>query len=105
MAGNGKYLYATLNGEGAVAKIDPRRRRVVDKVSTGSGPRSMAVAPDGRSLFVVNSSTMSQVRTGDSKVIQRVGTKALPIGTAYDAPTRSVWVCCDTGSTMVFSQV
>ena len=61
MAGNGKYLYATLNNEGNVAKIDPKTGKVVDKVDTGAQPRSMAIAPDGKSLFVVNynSSTMS----------------------------------------------
>ena len=74
MAGNGKYLYATLNNEGNVAKIDPRKGAVVDKVYTGAEPRSMAIAPDGKSLFVVNydSSTMSQVRTSDMKVIDSV---------------------------------
>ena len=107
MAGNGKYLYATLNSEGNVAKIDPKKRVVVDKVYTGSEPRSMAIAPDGKSLFVVNynSSTMSQVRTSDMKVIHSVGTNSLPIGITYDAPTRSVWLCCYTGSIMIFKQI
>lgn len=106
MPGNGKYLYATLNSEGTVAKIDPRTDRVVDKVSTGSEPRSMAIAPDGTSLFVVNysSSTMSQIRTADMKVIDSVQTNALPIGVTYDLPTKSVWLCCYTGSIMVFKQ-
>ena len=36
MARDGKYLYATLNGEGNVAKIDPETRTVVDKVYTGA---------------------------------------------------------------------
>jgi YVTN family beta-propeller protein len=67
----------------------------------------MAIAPDGKSLFVVNynSSTMSQVRTSDMKVIDSVGTNSLPIGITYDAPTKSVWLCCYTGSIMVFKQV
>jgi YVTN family beta-propeller protein len=104
MAGNGKYLYATLNGEGNVAKIDPATRTVVDKVYTGQQPRSMAIAPDGKSLYVVNydSNTMTKVRTRDMKVIQTVNTNALPIGITYDAPTKAVWVCCYTGSIMVF---
>jgi len=87
-----------------VAKIDPATRKVVDKVYTGAQPRSMAIAPDGKSLYVVNydSSTMTKVRTSDMKVIQTVSTNALPIGITYDLPTRSVWVCCYTGSIMVF---
>lgn len=47
MAGDGKYLHATLSGEGAAARIDPREQTAVDSVSTGSEPRSTAVAPDG----------------------------------------------------------
>ena len=107
MAGNGKYLYATLNGEGNVAKIDPKTRRSSTRSYTGAEPRSMAIAPDGRSLFVVNynSSTMTQVRTSDMKVIHSERTNALPIGITYDAPTRSVWLCCYSGSIMIFKQV
>ena len=64
----------------------------------------MAMAPDGKSLYVVNyaSNTMSKVRTSDMKVIQVVNTNAAPIGITYDAPSKSVWVCCYTGSIMVF---
>ncbi len=47
---------------------------------------------------------MSQVRTSDLKVVDSVATDALPIGVTYDAPTRSVWLCCYSGSIMVFEQ-
>jgi len=62
------------------------------------------IDPDGKSLYVVNcdSSTMTGVRTSDMEVIQPVSTNALPIGITYDLPTKSVWVCCYTGSIMVF---
>jgi YVTN family beta-propeller protein len=101
----GRWLYATLNGEGTVAKIDLRRGVVVRKVSTGNAPRSMAISPDGKALYVVNyfSNTVSKVRTGDMSVIQTVPTNASPIGITYDAPTRSVWVACYSGSIMVFN--
>ena len=48
---------------------------------------------------------MSHVRTSDMKVIDSLNTNALPIGITYDAPTKSVWLCCYTGSIMVFKQV
>ncbi len=48
------------------------------------------------------SNTVSKVRTGDMSVIQTVGTNANPIGITYDAPTRTVWVACYSGSIMVF---
>ena len=47
---------------------------------------------------------MTQVRTSDMKVIHTVATNSLPIGITYDAPTRSVWLCCYTGSIMIFKQ-
>jgi YVTN family beta-propeller protein len=101
----GRWLYATLNGEGTVAKIDLRRGVVVRKVSTGNAPRSMAISPDGKALYVVNyfSNTVSKVRTGDMKVLQDISTNSSPIGITYDAPTRSVWVACYSGTIMVFN--
>ncbi|MEE8332025.1 MAG: YncE family protein, partial [Acidimicrobiia bacterium] len=60
----GQYLYATLNGSGQVIKIDLGTWKVVGSVATGSAPRSMDIAADGRSLYVVNynSNTVSKVR-------------------------------------------
>ena len=49
-----RYVFATLNAEGRVAKLDLRTGAVRAKVATGSAPRSMAIAADGRSLYVVN---------------------------------------------------
>ena len=49
-----------------------------------------------------DSNTVSKVRTSDMKVIQVVNTNAAPIGITYDAPSKSVWVCCYSGSIMVF---
>ena len=64
----------------------------------------MAIADDGRSLYVVNyhSNTVSKVRTRDMKVVQTVETNHHPIGITYDAQTRQVWVACYSGSIMVF---
>ena len=106
MSPDGKHLYTTLNGEGGVARIDLATGRA-KKVATGSQPRSMAMAPDGRSLYVVNytSNTMSKVRTRDMKVTQVVNTNPAPIGIAYDIPTQRVWVCCYGGSIMVFDDI
>jgi YVTN family beta-propeller protein len=100
----GNFLYVTLNGEGKVAKVDLRTGQVVAKVSTGSAPRSMTIAPDGRSLYVVNyeSNTVSKLRASDMKVLQTVPTNRHPIGITYDGATGDVWVACYTGTIMVF---
>ena len=64
----------------------------------------MAIAPDGRSLYVVNyeGATLSKVRTRDMRVVQTVPTGPHPIGVTYDAATRQVWVACYSGSIVVF---
>ena len=38
------------------------------------------------------------------KVLQVVQTNPRPIGVTYDLGTKSVWVCCYTGSIMVFRE-
>lgn len=102
---SGRYLYVTLNAEGRVAKVDLRSGRTVAKVATGSAPRSLAMAPDGRALYVVNyeSNTVSKVRTSDMKVLQTIDACTDPIGIAYDAPTRRVWVACYGGALQVYT--
>jgi DNA-binding beta-propeller fold protein YncE len=97
----GHYLYASLNKGGQVVKIDIGLRRVVDRVTTGTNPRTIALAPDGRSLYVVNyeSRTVAKVRTKDMLVIQRLTTAGVhPVGLTYEIATRTVWVSCYRGT-------
>jgi YVTN family beta-propeller protein len=104
MSPDGRWLYATINDDGVVDKIDLATRSVVARVFTGRAPRSMAISVDGRSLYVDNydSNTMSKVRASDMRVLQNVRTNPSPIGITYDAGTQRVWVSCYSGSIMVF---
>ncbi|NMG07537.1 YncE family protein [Brasilonema sp. UFV-L1] len=98
------YLYASLNGEGNVTKIDLSSGKVLKKITTGNAPRSMTLSDDAEFLYVVNyySNTVSKVRTSDMKVIQTVNTEPQPIGITYDSKTHQIWVACYSGSIMVF---
>ncbi len=100
---DGGYLYATLNAEGVVIRLDLTSEEIV-RVSTGRAPRSMAIAADGRSLYVVNylADTVSKVRTSDMTVVQSVPTDERPIGVTYDAAAGDVWVANYSGSIQVF---
>jgi YVTN family beta-propeller protein len=71
---------------------------------TGDQTRSMTMAPDGGSLYVVNyeSASVSKVRAADLKVVQVVRTSWHPIGITYETRTKTVWVACYGGSIMVF---
>ena len=95
---DGDTLYATLNGEGVVAGIDLATEEVT-KITTGQAPRSMDIAADGRSLYVVNyfSDTVSKVRTADMTVLQTIDVANKPIGITYDHGTGQVWVASYSG--------
>ncbi len=69
IAPTGEYLYASLNGEGSIAKIHLSTNKVVSKVRTGNAPRSMVLSNNGEFLYVVNysSNTVSKVRTSISR--------------------------------------
>jgi YVTN family beta-propeller protein len=76
----------------------------VTKVTTGERPRSLAIADDGKALYVVNyeSDTVTKLRTSDMKTLQTIDACYHPIGITYDAPTRRVWVACYGGALLVF---
>jgi DNA-binding beta-propeller fold protein YncE len=100
-----RYIFVSLNAEGRVAKVDLRDGVVRAKVATGSAPRSLALAADGRALYVVNyeSGTVTKLRTSDMKPLQTIDACYHPIGITYDRPTRRVWVACYTGSVRVYN--
>jgi YVTN family beta-propeller protein len=99
-----RYIFVSLNAEGRVAKLDLRTGAVRAKVYTGSAPRSLALAADGRALYVVNyeSGTVTKLRTSDMKELQTVSACYHPIGITYDRATRRVWVACYTGTIRVY---
>ena len=100
-----RYIFATLNAEGRVAKLDLKTGAVRAKVATGSAPRSMDISADGRSLYVVNyeSGTVTKLRTSDMSPLQTIDACYHPIGIAYDKGTKRVWVACYTGSIRVYN--
>jgi YVTN family beta-propeller protein len=99
-----RYIFVSLNAEGRVAKLDLKTGVVRAKVTTGSRPRSLALAADGRALYVVNyeSGTITKLRTSDTKTLQTIEACYHPIGITYDEPTHRVWVACYTGTIRVY---
>ncbi len=87
-----------------MVKLDLKRNKVVGRVRTGDDPRSMAIAPDGRSLYLVNyaSGTVSKVRTRDMHVLQTLKAGRHPVGITYDIETRQVWVSMYPGPLRVY---
>jgi YVTN family beta-propeller protein len=101
---SGNFVYVTTNGDGHVAKIDAHTGEVVARTATGVEPRTMDIAADGQSLYVVNytSNTVSKLATDDLRVLQTVDTPSHPIGIAYEPVTSTVWVACYSGEILVY---
>ncbi len=99
-----RYLYVSNNHENLVRKIDLRAGVAVGKARTGVETRSMAMADDGESLYVVNyeDGTVSKVRTSDMKILQTEPSGVHPVGITYDPATRQVWVANYAGTLRVF---
>ena len=100
-----RYIFTTLNAEGRVAKLDLKTGTVTAKVATGQAPRSMTIAADGRSLYVVNyeSGTVTKLRSSDMRTLETIEACFHPIGITYDRATKRIWVACYTGSIRVYN--
>ena len=66
-------------------------------------PRTMVLAPDGRSLYVVDylAGRLVKIGTSSMRVLQSVPLGYHPIGVTYDAGTSHVWVAGYGGSIWV----
>jgi YVTN family beta-propeller protein len=106
MSPSGRYLYASLNAPGEVVKIDlALDDKVVATAQTGEQARSLAIAADGRSLYVVNydSDTITKLDAANLHVMQTFPTGVHPIGITYDATTGDVWVAVYSGQILVLA--
>jgi YVTN family beta-propeller protein len=101
----GRFLYLSLNQSGQVVKVDLATEQVVARVRTGDEARSLAIAADGRSLYVVNyaSHTVTKLRADDLAVLQDVPVGEHPIGIVYEPTTGDVWVALYSGQILVFA--
>lgn len=99
-----RYLYVSNNHENLVRKIDLQTGVVLGKARTGVETRTMAMAEDGASLYVVNyeDGTVSKVRTSDMEILQTEPSGVHPVGITYDAATRQIWVANYAGTLRVF---
>ena len=100
-------LYSSNHLMDTVRKIDLSTGELLDTVRTGTQTRTMAMADDGHSLYVVNyrDGTFSKVATEDMSVVQTVTIGGRPIGVAYDPSSRRVWVADYAGTLHVFDDV
>jgi YVTN family beta-propeller protein len=74
-------------------------------VAVGEEPRSLAIASDGLTLYVVDydDDEVKALAASDLSTLQTVPTGVHPIGVTYDDTTGSVWVAVYTGDILVLS--
>ena len=65
------------------------------------------MAPDGRSLYVVNydDSTITKLATADLSVLQVLATNEHPIGVTYEPTAGRLWVAGYAGSLQLYDDV
>ena len=96
----GHYLYATLNQAGEVVKVDLGDDQVVGRVAVGEEPRSLAIATDGLTLYVVDydDDNVKSLRAADLATLQTIPTGVHPIGVTYDDTTGDCGWRCTPGT-------
>lgn len=80
----------TVGSSGTVSVIDLTTKQVTSELEVGLLPSGLAVAPDGRRVFVANanSDTVSAIDTATDQVVETISVKpsaALPFGSAANA--------------------
>ncbi|MBO0734316.1 MAG: YncE family protein [Methylocapsa sp.] len=69
------FVYVTNNGSNNVTVIDTFTNKVVATVPLGSGPRGVAVTPDGKKVYAGNGNSVSVIAAASNKVVA-----SIPIG-------------------------
>ena len=99
------YLYASLNGEQAICRIDLNDMST-KKITIGKAPRSMVISPINNKLFVdcYEDSKVAVIDLVDFKVETEFKTNKYPIGICLSSDNKQIWVSCYTGTIQVFSE-
>ena len=112
MSRNGRALYVAVEGyevegqrDGSVLKLDPRTGEVLGRVDGLLEPRTSVLAPDGRSLYVVDylAGLLVKIDTSSMRILQSVRLGYHPIGVTYDVASDKVWVAGYGGQVWVLT--
>lgn len=91
---DGGYIYLTTNGGGQLLVIDPKTRKVLKKLRTGRGQRTITLSPDDRYAYVANyySKSVSVIRLTDHKIIETIPTDRMCIGMVLTPDGKKLFV-------------
>jgi len=99
------YLYASLNGEQSICRINLLDKSM-KKIVIGKAPRSMVLSSVKNKLFVdcYEDARIAVINLSDFKVESILKTNAYPIGICLSKDSKEIWVSCYTGSIQVFAE-
>jgi YVTN family beta-propeller protein len=96
---DGDFVYVTLAGKNAVAKVDTQRKRVTAEILVPSSPAQALVTPDGRWLLVANQgteeepgNTVSRIDLTTDQITDTLQTGSGPHGLTTDPDARFAYV-------------
>jgi YVTN family beta-propeller protein len=94
---DGRYLWVGDDspGEaGGVVAVDPATLTVAARIPTGAGHHEIAVAPDGRHVFVTNRSdgSVSVIEVASLSKVKDVKTGPRPVSLAYSRLSQAVYI-------------
>jgi len=92
LSGDRTRLFVSLPDSGKVAVVDAGTWKVTAKLDAGSGPRRLALQPDGAYLWVAVEGGVAAVRTSDLTVAARIVTGAGSHDLAVSDDSRFVFV-------------
>jgi uncharacterized protein (TIGR03437 family) len=102
---NRQRIYIANSGRNRIEVFDARQKKFGDSIKVGQLPRSIALSPDGGTLYVANTGgeSISIVDTTSLQVIGRVTFPPIPINAASALVTASVIVAHQGGAMFLSS--
>ncbi len=103
LADHDSTLYVSLNSSNEIMKYNCFNG-TKSYCKTESGPRSMTLSPNGKSLYVVNyfDDVFTKINTDSMFVEAVVPTSSKPIGICGNWLSSEIWVACYSGKIEVF---
>ncbi len=98
-------LYIANSGQNRVEVFDIRSRQFTAPIKVGQLPRSLALTPDGNTLYVVNTGgeSISMVDPDQGRVVDKVVFPPIPINTNLAIVTPSVIAASQRGAMFISS--
>jgi len=89
-------LYAVNSDSNSVSAVDPQTRRKIAETAVGKDPRSLALSPDGKTLYVTSQADgrLTVLDAGALSVLAPIPVDAEPYGVVASPSGEFIYVAC-----------